>query len=230
MSSRVRWGASMHRFGKKFDHGLLTIIWKWRLRQHKITLRPDYDNVDWNLFNTTLTEKLLQCNRQVGTSKLHRIYEQAPCTTFQMRNRHDQRDGPAEEEAKLQRKNNLGENTSTVRPANTRLPRDFSSERTITKSDRQAWGRVLAEAGKQDYKDWVTRWIVDRNNRASQPRRRRERNIQRNKSTFGQHQELLRHTTNHKQRWQHHPIGRRSRQPMVRLPSGKIFCDRPREM
>ena len=32
---QVKWGASMHRFGKKFDHGLLEATWDWRLRMEK---------------------------------------------------------------------------------------------------------------------------------------------------------------------------------------------------
>jgi hypothetical protein len=30
--SKVRWGPSQHRFGHKFDHGMVTADWKWRLR------------------------------------------------------------------------------------------------------------------------------------------------------------------------------------------------------
>ena len=37
--------------------------------------------------------------------------------------------------------------------------RDFNSDRTVTKEDRDAWNRVLAQAGRDDYADWVRRWV-----------------------------------------------------------------------
>ena len=37
--------------------------------------------------------------------------------------------------------------------------RDYASGRKITKSDRKAWNTVLAKACKQDYHDWLQRWI-----------------------------------------------------------------------
>ena len=37
--------------------------------------------------------------------------------------------------------------------------RDFNSGRKITSKDRAAWNRVLAQAGRDDYADWVRRWV-----------------------------------------------------------------------
>ena len=40
----VRWGPSIHRFGKPFDHGFLSAIWRWKtIKKKKLngqTLRP----------------------------------------------------------------------------------------------------------------------------------------------------------------------------------------------
>ena len=39
--------------------------------------------------------------------------------------------------------------------------RDYSTGRKITKSDRAAWNRVIAESCRQDYEDWVTKHVED---------------------------------------------------------------------
>ena len=57
----VRWGASMHRFGKKFDHDLLKATWDWRLRVEKREPKPDYKAMDaakWLKFDAALKSKL----------------------------------------------------------------------------------------------------------------------------------------------------------------------------
>ena len=33
MNVKTRWGPSEHRFGKKFDHGFLSVMWHWKTRR-----------------------------------------------------------------------------------------------------------------------------------------------------------------------------------------------------
>ena len=57
INSCVQWGASIHRFGETFDHGLLNVRWAWKLRAPKRTSRPDYQSMrqcDWAKFDDTL--------------------------------------------------------------------------------------------------------------------------------------------------------------------------------
>ena len=66
--SRVAWGASMHRFGSKFDHGLLQIRWKWKLRLPKQPRKPDYKAMttrDWDTFDVVLEAKLKGLKRGI---------------------------------------------------------------------------------------------------------------------------------------------------------------------
>ena len=68
ISSETKWGASMERFGKKFDHALLSIKWAWRLRVCKQKPKPDYKSMTpqkWLTFNDVLREKLKQGNREI---------------------------------------------------------------------------------------------------------------------------------------------------------------------
>ena len=59
----VKWGASMHRFGKKFDHGLLEAQWDWRLRVEKREPKPDYSEMTqekWKEFDDALQKELIR--------------------------------------------------------------------------------------------------------------------------------------------------------------------------
>ena len=42
IGSEVRWGPSIHRFGQKFDHGLVNVKWRWKTKKKKKQKRPDF--------------------------------------------------------------------------------------------------------------------------------------------------------------------------------------------
>ena len=80
---RVKWGTSLHRFGKKFDHGLLSTTWTWRIRTVK-TSPPwlwcnEYRTVGRLRQRTTATfdERGKYGHRSLGT-----IYGQPLSTTI----------------------------------------------------------------------------------------------------------------------------------------------------
>ena len=59
ISSTTKWGAAYHRFGTKFDHGLLSIKWEWRLRVSKIKPKTDFQLMspaNWQEFDRRLEE------------------------------------------------------------------------------------------------------------------------------------------------------------------------------
>ena len=64
MDSTVKWGASIYRFGKNFDHGILAIKWAWRIRMYKGEPKPDYsamtDDEKWSQFDVELKKALLK--------------------------------------------------------------------------------------------------------------------------------------------------------------------------
>ena len=41
IDTKVRWGPSIHRFGQKFDHGLLSAKWRWRTKREEKKTRPN---------------------------------------------------------------------------------------------------------------------------------------------------------------------------------------------
>jgi hypothetical protein len=61
MSSEVRWGPSMHRFGQKFDHGFLSSKWRWRTKKTEKQKRFDLaamNSQSWPAFDEDLRIRL----------------------------------------------------------------------------------------------------------------------------------------------------------------------------
>ena len=154
----VKWGASLHRFGKKFDHGLLSMTWAWRIRTEKKAPPPDFDSMNaemWRAFDAELHRQLVSDpdNMKVEVSqegmtkhldRLNKGIKHAIETTVPKKEKikFDGRQASAKTKALFEQR-----------------IRDYGSGREIKKSDRMAWNSVLAKACKQDYHDWLQRWI-----------------------------------------------------------------------
>ena len=155
----VKWGSSLHRFGKKFDHGLLSATWTWRIRTEKLTPPPDYKSMTpemWDDFDAKLREKLLAGDEsrdvEVIEQQMAKQYDRLTAgfthaieTTVPKRKKikFDGREASAKTKLLL---------------FDQRI-RDFSSGRKLTKSDRKAWNSIIVKSCKQDYYDWLQRWI-----------------------------------------------------------------------
>ena len=66
----VKWGPSEHRFGRKFDHGLVSAIWHWRTKKAAKFETPnfkDMDNQSWRRFDEDLRIRIK--NRQETRAK-----------------------------------------------------------------------------------------------------------------------------------------------------------------
>ena len=151
-ASTTKWGAALHRFGSKFDHGLLAIEWTWRLRVSRSQPRPDFELMTpekWQEFDRRLEDRLRQLPQNIE------ICEQG------MGDHYDRLVASIQETVKEvvpprkpHKFNGREVSAETKRLYDLRV-RDFASGRTITKSDRDAWNRTLNKAAKKDYDRWV---------------------------------------------------------------------------
>ena len=65
LDCKVRWGPAIHRFGQQFDHGFLSVKWRWRTKRTKKTRRSDFATMtdqSWPIFDEALRIKLQQRN------------------------------------------------------------------------------------------------------------------------------------------------------------------------
>ena len=69
-NSRVKWGPSIHRFGQKFDHGLLSATWHWKTRKTQRKETFDFQrmtNQSWRSFDEKLRMKLQEKYEHVAS-------------------------------------------------------------------------------------------------------------------------------------------------------------------
>ena len=158
-SSQVKWGASMHRFGKKFDHGLLETQWDWRVRTEKRTPRPDYKAMTeekWLTFDATLKKKLLASSKDMRVE----ISGQGLGAHYETMTSCIQKTIKEVVSPKKQIKFDGRKASEQTRALYAERIRDFNSKRTkIKKSERKAWNTILSRSSKLDYHDWVARWV-----------------------------------------------------------------------
>ena len=157
-ASTTKWGAALHRFGTKFDHGLLSIEWAWRLRVSKSQSRPDFELMTpakWQEFDRRLVSRLTQLPRRIETNEtemgLHydRLTDCIQATVKEV--------VPPRKKVKY---NGREVSAETQRLYDLRV-RDFASGRKITKNDRDAWNRTLNKAAKKDFDRWVERRVEE---------------------------------------------------------------------
>ena len=60
-NTKIKWGPSEHRFGRKFDHGLVSAIWHWRTKKAAKFVTPNFNamtNQSWERFDKDLRIRL----------------------------------------------------------------------------------------------------------------------------------------------------------------------------
>ena len=57
MNTETGWSPSIHRFGHKFDHVLVSATWRWRTKKDEEIRRPDFETMEaerWAAFDDKL--------------------------------------------------------------------------------------------------------------------------------------------------------------------------------
>ena len=155
-AAKTKWSAAYHRFGSKFDHALISIEWKWRLRMSNSQPRPCFESMTtakWAEFDQRLTDRLAKLKGDVEV------------TEQEMGAHYDRLTNCINETVKevvspkTQKKFNGRKASAKTKRLYELRTRDFASGREIKKSDRDAWNKTLNKAAKKDYDEWVENWV-----------------------------------------------------------------------
>ena len=63
INAGTRWGPSLHRFGQKFDHGLLSATWRWKTKKTRGFETVDFSAMDsqsWRSFDRDLRIRITE--------------------------------------------------------------------------------------------------------------------------------------------------------------------------
>ena len=158
----MKWGASMHRFGKKFDHGLLEASWDWWLRVEKRPPKKDFKAMTekkWDEFDNKLKEKLLDVGK-VDNMQVE-ISEKGLSTHFGRLSGCIQQTIKEVVPPKKRVKFDGRKASEQTRALYAERIRAFNAKRkkSITKKERKAWHKTLSKSSKRDYHDWIARWV-----------------------------------------------------------------------
>ena len=83
IGSKVKWGTSIHRFGQKFDHSLLSAKWRWRTRRTEKKKTLDFramNSQSWARFDDVLRIKLQEKYETRGKIGGHIGHSENPIT------------------------------------------------------------------------------------------------------------------------------------------------------
>ena len=167
-NSRTDWAPSLHRFGKAFDHSLLRIDWRWRIRCDKRPVSKDFRAMDesaWCALNNEITTQL---NSAEGAAydMTKAEMEAAPGVDAAL-DYMNKSIGKAIEKCvpnkskSTEIKRRVSDKTRTLYEERTRRFSAITAQGgKISKSMRRRWNEKIKRANLADYNDWVEKMTV----------------------------------------------------------------------
>ena len=170
IGSEVRWGPSIHRFGQKFDHGLVSAKWRWKTKKKKKQKRPDFaamGSQSWPSFDEDLRIRLQKQEEPRAEVEKHVVEQKEHEDTVTA-------EDLGAEYSKLAKcvyetiknivpeKKWIQKNGRVVSKETKKLFEDRAKEfkkQAPTKVRRKRWNRRIRNACRNDYRSWVTTWV-----------------------------------------------------------------------
>ena len=167
ISAKTKWGPSIHRFGQKFDHGLLSAKWRWRNKKTEKQKRFDYSEMDsqlWSSFDNNLRIRLQEKYVTRGPEEGHNGHDKDPVTEIKCVGRRFRRlaecvQGAIEETVPEKKKmmRNGREVSAKTKELYKKRERAFAKKKPST-NERKEWNKKINRACRDDYRAWVSRW------------------------------------------------------------------------
>ena len=158
INSATDWAPSEHRFGKHFDHSLLKIKWKWRVKSERSTPTKDFKamtGMQWRQLDDEFKAAMEKSKTPATTDTNANIDESLTRMNSCLRQAI---------EATVPNKKRL----STIKRATSEKTRSLYVARTrkfsaivaqggkVSKQLRKRWHRKLRDASLRDYNDWLS--------------------------------------------------------------------------
>ena len=161
LDSKTNWVPSIHRFGKAFDHGLLSIKWKWRVKTDKSLVAKDFksmQNEDWHRFDEKLSEKLQSSSVQAEKNENEITTKCIDAQLKRMNNciRSTIQECVANKKRLNDIKREISDRTRNLYEQRAaKFSKITAQGGTVSKQLRKRWNRRIKEANLADYNTWL---------------------------------------------------------------------------
>ena len=157
-NSKVCWAPSVHRFGRAFDHSLLQISWKWRVKQAQSAPAKDFKamtDTKWSELNATIANNLDK-HKEANADSTAEISPDDQLTRLN-----------SCIQAAIQTCVPTKKRLSAIKRATSDKTRQLYEARaqkfsniieqggTVTTQLRKRWNRKIRDANLRDYNEWL---------------------------------------------------------------------------
>ena len=171
LNVEVKWGPSIHRFGKPFDHGFMSAIWRWKTKKKKKTQRSNFaamDSQSWPEFDTRLRIKLQADNEppknKVGYQQTETATTAQALASKDLASEYEKLTTCVQQtirevvpEQKWLKKNGRVV-TQATRDLFDKRAKEYSKQQP-TAARRKRWNKIIRNACTNDYRKWVSDWV-----------------------------------------------------------------------
>ena len=163
-NSKACWAPSVHRFGRAFDHSLLQVSWKWRVKKERLVPAKDFKAMTdekWSELNEIIADNLLkhkesntashaECASQAESSPDSHLTRMNTCIQAAI-----QTCVPSKKRLS-DVKRETSERTRQIYEARAQKFSKIAEQGgTVTKQLRKRWNRKIRDANLRDYNDWL---------------------------------------------------------------------------
>ena len=158
-NSVTKWAPSIHRFGRAFDHALLQIDWKWRLKADKRTPAKDYKGMtkeNWEQLGERIKDNLQRTavQKDTGGQTNEEIQERVERMNAAISDA--VRDCVPDKDNKARGRRRVSERTRKLYEQRAqRFSKIVAQGGEVTKSMRKRWQRKICNSNLEDYNSWL---------------------------------------------------------------------------
>ena len=168
---RTKWGPSYHRFGHKFDHGLLSATWRWKKKKRERYETADFNAMDdqsWLSFDRDLRIRTqeMTVSRVSKCGHIGHVFLNTEAATTEKEILSQELEGlntclretikavvPTKKHKKKKGRV-MSEETKVLHEKR----RQAYSKKKPSANERKKWNRKIVRSCRDDYRKWVAEW------------------------------------------------------------------------
>ena len=163
-NSKSCWAPSVHRFGRAFDHSLLRVTWKWRVKRERLIPTKDFKAMDeerWSTLNDAIAKnlhahKIEHPDQESDTSPDDKLTRMNSCIQAAI-----QKCVPTKKRLSTVKRQPSEETRRLYEVRAQKFSAIVAQGGTVTKQLRKRWNRKIRDTNLRDYNAWLDSMATD---------------------------------------------------------------------